>query len=54
MFESWDDLMASYLRGYEYWSEESSAERQAIYDDLKTRDDNPYQVDYKMELEKTW
>lgn len=54
LFTSWDDLIASYLRGYEYWAEESSEERQAVYDDLKTRDDNPYAVDYNMTLEKTW
>ncbi|MFW5650893.1 MAG: DUF1266 domain-containing protein [Acetivibrio ethanolgignens] len=54
LYESWDDLIKSYLRGYEYWAEESSAERQAIYEELKTRDDNPYQVDFKTELTKTW
>lgn len=54
LFTSWDDLIASYLRGYQYWAEESSAERQAIYDDIKTRDDNPYAVDYNLTLEKTW
>lgn len=54
LFDSWDDLMESYLDGYEYWAEESSDERRAIYEDLKTRDDNPYVVDFKMSLEKTW
>lgn len=54
LFTSWDDLIASYMRGYEYWAEESSDERQAIYEDLKTRDDNPYAVDYNLTLEKTW
>lgn len=54
LFESWDDLLASYLRGYEYWAEESSEERQAVYEDLKSRDDNPYAVDYQLALEKTW
>ena len=54
LFTSWDDLVASYMRGYEYWAEESSEERQAIYEDLKSRDDNPYAVDYNMTLEKTW
>ncbi len=53
-FESWDDLMDSYLRGYEYWAEESSDERRAVYEDLKGREDNPYAVDFKMTLEKTW
>lgn len=54
LFESWDDLLASYLRGYEYWSEESSEERQALYEELKQRDDNPFLVDFKMDLVKTW
>lgn len=54
LYESWDDMIASYLRGYEYWSGESSAERQSLYEELKSRDDNPYQVDFKMELKKTW
>jgi hypothetical protein len=54
LFTSWDDLIASYMRGYEYWAEESSAERQGIYEDLKSRDDNPYAVDYNTTLEKTW
>lgn len=54
LFDSWDDLVASYMRGYEYWAEESSAERQATYEEIKARDDNPYQVDFKMDLQKTW
>ncbi len=54
LFTSWDELMDSYLCGYEYWSEESSEDRRAIYEDIKSRDDSPYQIDYKMTLEKTW
>lgn len=54
LFDSWDELMASYLRGYEYWSEESSDSRRALYETIKSRDDNPYQVDFHMTLEKTW
>ena len=54
LFDSWDDLMESYMNGYEYWAEESADERRAVYDDLKTRDDSPYTVDFKMSLEKTW
>lgn len=53
-YDSWDELVDSYLRGYEYWAEESSDERRAIYEDLKTRKDNPYAVDYDTVLEKTW
>ncbi len=54
LFSSWDDLVASYMRGYEYWAEENSAERQALYEDLKTRSDNPYAIDYNTTLTKTW
>ena len=54
LFESWDDLMSSYMRGYVYGAEESADERRALYEDLKTRQDNPYSVDFKMQLEKTW
>ncbi len=54
LFGSWDELVDSYLRGYEYWAEESSDERRAVYEDLKSREDNPYAVDYNTSLEKTW
>ena len=54
LFTSWDDLVDSYLRGYEYWAEESSQERREVYEDLKSRPDNPYAVDFNTALEKTW
>lgn len=54
LFESWDDLIDSYLCGYEYWSVESSDERRAVYEDLKGREDSPYKIDYHLVLEKTW
>lgn len=54
MFHSWDELVDSYLRGYEYWAEESSQERRGIYEELLSRADNPYAVDYQTTLEKTW
>lgn len=53
-FTSWDEMMESYLLGYEYWGQESSDERRGIYEDLKGRADNPYAVDYNLTLEKTW
>ena len=46
--------MDSYLRGYEYWNGESSDERRSVYEDIKTREDNPYAVDYNLALTKTW
>lgn len=54
LYESWDELIASYLRGYEYWAEESSEERRAVYEELKQKEDSPYNIDFKMELVKTW
>lgn len=54
LFDSWDELVDSYLRGYEYWAEESSEERRKIYKDLLNRKDNPYTVDYHTTLEKSW
>lgn len=54
LFDSWDDLVDSYLRGYECWTAESSDERRKVYEDLKSRNDNPYAVDYNTTLEKTW
>ncbi|MCI8659123.1 MAG: DUF1266 domain-containing protein [Lachnospiraceae bacterium] len=54
LFESWDDLVDSYLRGYEYWAGGDSQERRTVYEDLKAASDNPYAIDFKMNLEKTW
>lgn len=54
MYSSWDELVDSYLRGYEYWAETSSEGRRAVYEDLKTREDNPFAVDYHVVLEKCW
>lgn len=53
-FDSWDDYMESYFTGYEYWAEEDSEERRAIYDDLKNAADNPYSIDFNTKLEKSW
>ncbi len=53
-FTSWDELIDSYLRGYEYWSDESSDERRKTYEEIKKRNDNPYAVDYNITLEKSW
>lgn len=53
-FTSWDELMDSYFRGYEYWSSESSQERRTIYEDIKGKENSPYQLDWNLSLEKTW
>jgi len=53
-FDSWEAFMESYFVGYEYWAEESSDERRALYEDLKAASDNPYAVDFNLTLEKSW
>lgn len=53
-FSSWDDLMESYMRGYEYWSDESADPRREVYQELKARSDGPYQVSWGLNLEKSW
>ena len=53
-FTSWEDFVENYLRGYEYWAEESSDERRAIYEDLKGYSDSPFGIDWNLTLEKTW
>mgnify|MGYP002512440962 CR=1 FL=1 len=54
LFTSWDELIDSYLRGYEYWAEEDSSERREVYEELLAENDNPFRVDYNVTLEKTW
>ncbi len=53
-FDSWDSFMDSYFIGYEYWAEENSDERRAVYEDLKAASDSPFNVDWNLEFEKTW
>ncbi|MCC8122628.1 MAG: DUF1266 domain-containing protein [Oscillospiraceae bacterium] len=50
-FSSWDEMMDSYLMGYEYWGSTSSSERRAIYEDIKARDNSPYSLDWNLPLE---
>ncbi len=53
-YGSWDELMDSYLRGYEFWSEESSDKRREVYEKMKKKSKSPYELEFAMELEKTW
>lgn len=53
-YGSWDEFMESYFLGYEWWAEQDSAERRAIYDELKAADNSMYSLDFGMPLEKTW
>lgn len=53
-FDSWDSFMESYFMGYEYWAEESSDERRAVYEELKQASDSPYNLDWNLNLQRTW
>lgn len=53
-FTSWEDYMENYLRGYEYWSGESSDERRSVYEEIKGRSDSPFSLDWNLTFEKTW
>lgn len=56
LFSSWDELIESYLRGYEYWNGDNSdsTERRQVYEELLSAEDNPYSVDYNTTLQKEW
>ena len=58
-FDSWDDFFASYLYGYEYWSEDdiedansSYVKRVKILDELKKDDKSPLHLDWHLDLAK--
>ena len=57
IYTSWDDMMESYLWGYQYWSGENIEDetteaymRKQVYDQLKEQEDSPYQLDWNMTL----
>ncbi|WP_343208076.1 DUF1266 domain-containing protein [Anaerolentibacter hominis] len=60
-FASWDEMMESYLYGYQYWSEDdmndelsASYARKQVYESLKGGKSNPYTLDWNLELTKDW
>ncbi len=60
-YESWEEMMDAYMLGYQFWkgdlilTEDSPAqERYRYYEMLRDREDNPYTLEWKMELEKSW
>lgn len=50
-FTSWDEMMDSYFMGYEYWGNRSSDERREIYEEIKTRENCPYRLEWNLPLE---
>lgn len=60
-FDSWEELTASYLYGYQYWKKDdldnSASEvnaRRQIYEDLAADENGPYQLSYDTKLVCTW
>ena len=53
-YESWDQFMEGYFVGYEFWTFESSDERRAVYEELKSASDSPYNIEWNLPLEKCW
>ncbi|MCM1145303.1 MAG: DUF1266 domain-containing protein [Blautia sp.] len=61
MYSSWDELMDSYMLGYQFWqsdpclTEDSpTMQRYGYYEILCEMDNGPYTLDWNMELEKSW
>ncbi len=54
-FNSWDEAMESYLRGYEYWqgSREAYEQRKANYEALKINT-TYFQIPWNLALQKAW
>lgn len=60
-FSSWDEMVQSYLYGFQYWNEDDiqnpdsdSYERKEIFETLKADAHNPYSVDWNLTFEKDW
>ena len=60
-YGSWDEMAESYLDGYTYWAEEDpadpdsySAQRKAIYEELKNEKDGCFALDWNTPLTNDW
>lgn len=60
MYDSWDEMVEAYLFGYQFWQadlggeDSPTQERRSYYEMLKNSSDNPYELDWNMELKKSW
>lgn len=61
MYDSWEEMMDAYMLGYQFWqgdlaiTEDSpTRERFSYYEMLKESNDSPYELDWNMELKKSW
>lgn len=61
MYSSWEDMVQSYLLGYQFWTgdlalEEDSPTQQRFqcYLELLAMEDGPYTLDWNLDLSKSW
>ncbi len=61
MYDSWEELVDSYMLGYQFWqsdpclTEDSpTQQRYQCYEMLKKMEDGPYSLDWNMKLKKSW
>ena len=60
-YTSWDDMITSYLYGFQYWNEDDMSDptsesynRANIYKKLKEQEEGPYTIDWNHPLTKEW
>ena len=61
MYSSWDAMMDGYVLGYQFWQSDPDTkedsptkERRRMYEMMLQMEDNPYMLDWNMELQKSW
>ena len=61
LYSSWEEMVDGYMLGFQFWSRDSASkedsptkERYRYYEMLKGSDDSPYELDWNMELTKSW
>jgi len=61
LFQTWDDFMVNYLRGYSVWAEEDlddedtdAYERKHVYEHYKQMPRNPWSIPWDLPLTKEW
>lgn len=60
-YSSWEEMVDSYMCGYQFWQEDDASDEQSatyqrrqVYEKLKNSKENPYTIDWNLELTKTW
>lgn len=61
MYGSWEEMMDAYMLGFQFWKgdleitdDSPTIERYHYYMTLHSLEDNPYNMDWNMELKKSW